>query len=571
MNNIIDNTANKTETDSKSAPRELISEGEILQSIIDIITKKNNWMEIQEVADVMGVDRSKQLFESGHNSTIAQLINRYLKKQGFLSKKINFEEGGYSIWVCAPDVSNNLDDILKDKYQSNYTIAEAKAKIKPKKEAKLKPTAEEIDSIEDNEYLKKIIELIYKGENVFITGYAGTGKSYILNMLKKMFKIEVTSTTGLAAVNVQGQTIHSWAGIGICNKPVSAVVENILKRSNLKKQILNSHILAIDEISMLDAKTFDYIDTVLKVARNDIRPFGGIQLLLFGDFFQLPPVDKENGFCFHSNSWSELNLKTVFLEKIYRQQDEKFIRALSNMRTNSLTADDIELFQSREVSYNTYDSDILHIFSTNREADNYNNFKFNAVNTPVHTFISTDKIHKKKEIIEVNREQPNKGLSKFDLITWEMFDKYCKAPLILELKEGCKVMLLKNHSFAKGLINGSCGTVLKIDKESILIKFDNGTEEEIPSHTFEYYRGGELVASRDQYPLRLAYGITIHKSQGMTLEQLVVDCKRIFECGQSYVALSRVKTLEGLHLRGFNPGKVAVNEYVINFYDSLRK
>lgn len=327
--------------------------------------------------------------------------------------------------------------------------------------------------------------------------------------------------------------------------------------------------MAIDEISMMDAKTFDYIDSVLRISRDNEEPFGGIQILLFGDFFQLPPVDKENGFCFNSNCWKELNLKTVFLEKIYRQQDEKFIRALSNMRINSLTDEDIDLFYNKEVKYNTYDSDILHIFSTNKEADNYNNFKFNTVKNPLHTFNSVDKIHKKKEVIEVNRENPSKGLSKFDLITWEMFDKYCKAPQVLELKEGCKVMLLKNHNFVKGLINGSCGTVLKIEENSILVKFDNGVEEIIPSHTFEYYREGELVATRDQYPLRLAYGITIHKSQGMTLDELVVDCNRIFECGQSYVALSRVRTLEGLHLRSFNPNKVVVNEEVINFYDSL--
>ncbi|MFA6989406.1 MAG: PIF1 family DEAD/DEAH box helicase [Candidatus Gastranaerophilaceae bacterium] len=543
----------------------------ILENIKNIILEKNDWMEIQEVADIFGVERQKQLFSTGHNSTIAQLINRYLKKQGFKTQKINFDEGNYSIWVCAPDVpENNLDKILKNKYDFNYTIAEKKSKIGV---VKSKSIIEEIlDDTDDenNEYLNKIIELINKGENIFITGYAGTGKSYILNKLKKRFKIDVTSATGLAAVNVQGQTIHSWAGVGICNKPVNVVVENIFKRSNLKKQILNCNILAIDEISMIDAQTFDYIDTVLRLTRNTDEPFGGIQVLLFGDFFQLPPVEKnEKGFCFTSNCWEELNLKTVFLEKIYRQTDTNFIRSLNNMRLNDLKDEDIQLLCSREIDYNSYDSDILHIFSTNKEADNYNNRKFNVVNNPVHTFLSVDKIHKKKSIIEINNENPNKGLMKFDLITWEMFDKYCKAPQRLELKEGCKVMLLKNHNFAKCLINGSCGTVHEVRENSILVKFNNSIEELIPMHTFEYYRDGELVASRDQYPLRLAYGITIHKSQGMTLDELVVDCNKIFECGQAYVALSRIKTIEGLYLRSFHPNKVVVNEEVVNFYDSL--
>jgi len=544
----------------------------ILDKIKNIIIEKNDWMEIQEIADIYGVERQQQLFESGHNSTIAQLINRFLKKQGYKTQKINFEDESYCIWVSAYDIpENNLDSILKNKYESqgiNYTLAQKVQKIT------IKPTPviqEDESTEEDNEYLNKIIEIINKGENIFITGYAGTGKSYILNKLKKRFEIDVTSTTGLAAVNIQGQTIHSWAGVGICNKPIHVVAENILKRSKLKKQILNCNILAIDEISMLDAQAFDYIDSVLRLARDNEEPFGGIQVLLFGDFFQLPPVEKaEKGFCFSSNAWKELNLQTVFLEKIYRQTDDKFIRSLNNIRMNEITEEDIKLFQTREAKNNTYNSDILHIFSTNKEADTYNSLKFDKVQNPVHTFISEDKMHRKKEVVQLNIEFPQKSLSKFDLMTLEMFDKYCKAPQILELKEGCKVMLLKNHNFAKGLINGSCGVVLKIEEDAVIVKFDNGLEESIPKNTFEYYREGELVCSRDQYPLRLAYGITIHKSQGMTLDKLVVDCNRIFECGQAYVALSRIKSLNGLYLRSFNPSKVVVNEEVINFYDSLK-
>ena len=526
-----------------------IDEKAILDNIKAIILKRNDWMEIQEIADILGVERHKQLYSSGHNSTIAQLINRFLKKQGFKTKKINFDEGGYSISVCAPGIYMDNTDIKPE----NTGVAELSS-----------------DS-EDNKDINKIIELIKKGENLFITGYAGTGKSYILNKIKKIFKIGVTSTTGMAAVNIQGQTIHSWAGVGICNKPVELVVKNIFKRSKLKKQIINCNILAIDEISMLDAKTLDYIDSVLKIVRDNDKPFGGIQVLFFGDFFQLPPVQRsENGFCFTSDCWQELNLQTIFLEKIYRQKDINFINALNNIRLNSLSEKDIELFYSREVNYNTYNSDILHIFSTNKEADSYNRLKFNAVDNPVHTFISEDKIHRKKDVIEINKGNSQKTLTKYDLITWEMLNSYCKAPQTLELKKDCKVMLLKNHNFTKGLINGSCGVVLEIEPDSILIKFDNGVEEVIPVHTFEYYREGELTATREQFPLRLAYGITIHKSQGMTLDKVVVDCNRIFECGQAYVALSRVKSLDGLCLKSFHPNKIVVNQEVVNFYEKQR-
>ena len=201
-----------------------IDEKTILENIKDVILKRNDWMEIQEIADILGVERHKQLYSSGHNSTIAQLINRFLKKQGFKTKKIDFDEGAYSISVCAPGI-----------YMDNTDI-------KPKNI----DTDEISDDSEDNEDLNKITELIKKGENLFITGYAGTGKSYILNKLKKIFKIGVTSTTGMAAVNIQGQTIHSWAGVGICNKPIEQVVKNMFKRSKLRKQIINCNILAID-------------------------------------------------------------------------------------------------------------------------------------------------------------------------------------------------------------------------------------------------------------------------------------------------------------------------------------
>ncbi len=465
----------------------------------------------------------------------------------------------------------DLNEILKKLHGENYIIVESKQKAS--KRAAKPPEIEEDDD-GDNESLNKITALINQGENLFITGYAGTGKSYILNKLKKKFQIDVTSTTGLAAVNVQGQTIHSWAGVGICNKPVKDVIEKILQRTKLKKQISECKILAIDEISMLDAKTFDYIDEVLRNLRDGNKPFGGIQILLFGDFFQLPPVEKESGFCFNSKTWQALNLKTIFLEKIYRQNDEKFIKSLNNLRLNRLTDDDIRLFYDREVNYNTYESDILHIFSTNKEADNYNTFKFNSVKKTLHVFNSIDKIHRKRAIIMVEKENLDERLTNFDLKTLETFDKSCKAPSALELKEGCRVMLLKNLNFNKGLINGSTGTVLELKKdeneEYILVRFDNGVEEVIAKHTFEAYRDGEVVVSREQYPLRLAYGITIHKSQGMTLEKLIVDCNRIFECGQVYVALSRIKSLDGLYLKSFNPKKVWANEEVLNFYQSVK-
>lgn len=547
----------------------------LLKEIRKVIIDKNGWIERKEICKILGLPLNTQLVEDVRNSKIGQLLYSHLRKENFKYQKVQLDPEDkyqYEIWICADDNNENIEDTLKNAHGENYIIVESKQKVS--KRAAKPPEIEEEDDDGDNENLNKITELINKGENLFITGYAGTGKSYILNKLKKKFQIDVTSTTGLAAVNVQGQTIHSWAGVGICNKPIRDVVEKILQRSKLKKQITECKILAIDEISMLDARTFDYIDEVLRHLRDGSKPFGGIQVLLFGDFFQLPPVEKESGFCFNSNTWQALNLKTVFLEKIYRQNDEKFIKSLNNLRLNQLTEEDARLFYDREVNYDTYESDILHIFSTNREADNYNKFKFNSVKKQLHIFNSADRIHRKRTIIDVNKNNPDERLTKFDLMTVEMFDKSCKAPCALGLKEGCRVMLLKNLNFNKGLINGACGTVIKIEKsqedENILVQFDNGVEETIAKHTFEAYRDGEVVVSREQYPLRLAYGITIHKSQGMTLDKLIVDCNKIFECGQVYVALSRIKSLDGLYLKSFNPKKVWANEEVVHFYNSTK-
>lgn len=549
---------------------------EVLEKIRTFVLQKNSWVERKEICKALNFPLNKQLVEGVFHSKIGQLLYGHLRKEGFGYKKVELDPEDkykYEIWVCAPEIEassqEGLSDILKNLHGENYVISESK---RAKKSAPAGPSKNEDDddSAEDSEHLNIITDLIKKGENLFITGYAGTGKSYILNKLKKKFKIDVTSTTGLAAVNIQGQTIHSWAGVGICNKPIDDVVEKILKRASLKKQILNCEILAIDEISMLDANTFDYIDEVLKRLKDCDKPFGGIQVLLFGDFFQLPPVDKDRGFCFDSRCWHDLDLKTVFLEKIYRQNDEQFINSLNNLRLNRLSHDDVKLFYGREVDYDTSDSDILHIFSTNREADSYNAYKFKSIDSRLYSFVSIDKIHRKKSSIDFDKNNLNEKLSKFDVMTWEAFDKCCKAPQILELKVGCKVMLLKNLNQKNGLINGSTGTVIELEDDNILVEFDNGVKESIPKHIFEAYRDGDLVVSREQYPLRLAYGITIHKSQGMTLEKLVVDCNRIFECGQVYVALSRIKTLDGLYLKSFNPSKVLANNTVVDFYNRLK-
>lgn len=492
------------------------------------------------------------IFEQLTFSCIVSEIDELIKTGLLETKKVSY---GHPVLNVSKNY--NEDEILK--------VEELKKPIEENSNSIKEDSAPVEEDNYDQNFLR-IMYLIKKHKNVFITGHAGTGKSYILNKIKEQIpKLVITSTTGIAAVNVKGQTLHSWAGVGICNHPIQYTVEKILKKSSLKKQIQKCKILAIDEISMLDIHTFEYVDAVLKQVRSNDEPFGGIQVIFIGDFFQLPPVEKneevERKYCFESKLWEDLGLQTIILTKNYRQNEEKLITALANMRTNSLTKDDIDLFKTRECANNS-EENILHIFATNYEADNYNNIKFKSIDSPERRLYAIDGVYKGGKLIEnPTNAREEKLLKRIDVV--------CSAEKNISLKIGARVMLLINMDFDKGLINGSCGEVSEFGEGYIKVAFDNGEVAKITKHDFEFYNNEVLIALRRQYPLRLAYGITIHKSQGMSLDKLVVDCSRIFEKGQTYVALSRIKTLQGLYLRNFDPDKVMVDNKVVDFYKEL--
>lgn len=448
------------------------------------------------------------------------------------------------------------------------------------KKNKVVDSVETVTNTEDKVF-EHIVALIEGGNNVFITGGAGVGKSFTLNKLKEKYKerLHITSTTGVSAINVNGQTLHSWAGIGLADKPVEDVVKKIRKKPALYKTLLCCEMLAIDEISMLDNITFDYVNEVLKAVRENDKPFGGIQVLLFGDFFQLPPVRmKEDGkdFCFNSQAWKDLNLKAILLKDIKRQSEKELSEALNNVRIDKTSAEDLKVFYKRDVAPD-YEApkDILQIFGTNADADAYNDKCFNEIPERPYTYEAKDELYIYNDIGEPSvtvidtKNITDKTVSKYDLMALKKFNEDCKAPEKLELKEGCRVMLLKNIDVKKGLANGSCGTVKQLTSGSIDILFDNGVRANLLPAEFEYIKEGRTKIKRTQYPLRLAYGITIHKSQGMTFDKLVVNFNRIFDYGQAYVALSRTKTLEGLIIRGFDHNKIVANKEVVEFYKKL--
>lgn len=421
-----------------------------------------------------------------------------------------------------------------------------------------------------NEFLI-IRKLIEKRKNIFISGGAGTGKSYILNKLKEIYgeTLHITSTTGLSVINIGGQTIHSWAGIGICDKSIKETLNKIIKNSELYIKLRQCTKLAIDEISMLDCYTFDYLNTILKLVRNNMLPFGGIQMILVGDFYQLPLVhiDSDIEFCFESSSWEELNIFPIILNDSIRQREQNYIEALNNIRMGNLQ--NLKLFYDRSIkNIDKISNSILRIFGTNLDADRYNKKCFNEIDSEIYEYKAIDKLISQKDK-NTNYFDKSKLLSENSYM-YKFFNSYCKAPKILRLKEGCKVMLLKNLDTKNGLVNGSCGTVIYLDNQKIKVLFDNKKLYSITTEEFEYTLSNQLKIQRTQFPLCLAYGITIHKSQGMTINKLVVDFKNIFDYGQAYVALSRTQSIDDLYIKNFDKNKILTNSKVIKFYEKLK-
>lgn len=427
-----------------------------------------------------------------------------------------------------------------------------------------------------------ILDLLNSHNNVFITGEAGTGKSYILKQLKDYYgrSFVVTGTTGISALNIGGCTIHSWAGVGCMNEPLDSLLASlfgndldICDESRIVFRIKKCKILAIDEISMLSAYELEYLDAYFKAVRNCDLPFGGIQVVFLGDFLQLPPVatkedlehyPRKSLFCFDSTVWYDLDFRTVFLKKIHRQDDVKFQNMLSRFRIGQILYEDMLDIVSCRCTDEDLLKNKLHLFSRKNQAEYYNEERLSELSTPVFEYKAFDDIPVPEDIEE-------KDIIKYKNKTWYNLDRDSQAQRNIKLKVGCRVMLLKNLDFSSGLINGACGEVLELASSYAIVKFDNGIIKQISRCLFEYSIEDIVVAKRFQLPLKLAYAITIHKSQGMTFDEIVVDCEKAFAPGQVYVALSRVKSLKGLYIKGFNPKKLFSNFKAISFYSKLQQ
>ncbi|MDR3079123.1 MAG: AAA family ATPase [Rickettsiales bacterium] len=400
------------------------------------------------------------------------------------------------------------------------------------------------------------VDKILAGNNVFITGAAGTGKSYLLNHLKTLGSrnIQLTATTGVAAINVGGTTLHSWAGLGREEIPVREIARRILSARgiNIRRKILNTEALAIDEISMLSRETFEMLEELLRLVRGNSEPFGGIQMILFGDFFQLPPV-KSSSYCFESPVWTDASIETVVLEEVFRQQDRRFVELLDNLRWGLVVRDDLDLLEGRS---NLKPSGVIEptVLSTHN--------------------LSVEKINLGRLNFLPSREVTYRAKYSGSADKIESFRRNSLAKEVLTLKVGSQVMMLRNVCPKEGIINGSVGVVtgFSAKKSYPLVDFGNAREFLVVPETWEIssfsYETGELevIATMTQIPLALAWAMTVHKSQGMTIDRIECDLRNSFAEGQVYVALSRARSLEGIFIRSLDPRKLMVNRKIVEFY-----
>lgn len=394
----------------------------------------------------------------------------------------------------------------------------------------------------------RALDILKTGANVFLTGEPGAGKTHVINKYIAWLEaaglnVAVAASTGIAATHIGGMTIHSWSGIGIKDSLSPYDLDQITTKEKIVKRARNAHVLVIDEISMLDGGVMEMVDKILKTVRQSAEPFGGLQIVMVGDFFQLPPVTRQGDmmrYAFESNAWLHSKPLVCYITEQYRQDDELLLGLLGSIRRNEIEEDHYTLLQEQtEIAFEHIEP--TRLYTHNADVDAVNNAKL-------------------AEIPGAGKQYRMNGSGRKPLI--EGLVKNCLSPETLILKEDAMVMCTKNN-FEAGYVNGTLARVVKFVEGLPVIETADGTQITIKPTTWEIVEDKKVLASIEQLPLRLAWAITVHKSQGMSLDAAEIDLSKAFVYGQGYVALSRVRTLDGLKVLGMHPNALQVDPKIV--------
>lgn len=411
-----------------------------------------------------------------------------------------------------------------------------------------------ITSQELNEEQKLVLNEVLIGQHVLITGAAGTGKSFLVKSIcseldKKGKVYRILAPTGVAALNVEGQTIHRFLGLRPGVDEITDYIRMCSKRTKVPWTTISS--IIIDEVSMFHPKLFELFDEICKFHKKNTRPFGGIQLILLGDFFQLSPIPNKNDgiddpfYIFETELWNIMNISVHVLQKVMRQNEMEFVQALSDLRIGNLSEKLLSMLDKCKKNKKLPGKHYVRLFSLNIDKNYANDTELVRLKTSSKVFKAHD----------VGDEKYLQG---------------CRAEKELLVKINCMVMLLWNMP-EHGLCNGSVGVLKGFDVTGLpIVEFDNGVTIPVLQRTWtikeKNLHGTRVLASRTQVPLAIAYSLSIHKSQSLTLDYVEANCKGIFTTGQLYVMLSRARSPQGLIVKNFDPTHIMVDDKVHEFY-----
>ena len=417
---------------------------------------------------------------------------------------------------------------------------------------------------------EQALSILKTGANVFLTGAPGSGKTHTVNeyvafLRSRGVEPAITASTGIAATHIGGMTIHSWSGIGIKTKLDKDDLKGIATSDYIAKRVARAKVLVIDEVSMLAPEMLSMVDAVCREIKKSTEPFGGIQVVLVGDFFQLPPIVKrevEDGsqgslieepagrFAYDSLAWAKANPVVCYLTEQHRQDDSIFLGLLFAIRSNTFGGEHLVHLETRKIELHAAPENTPKLFSHNVDVDRVNGEMLATLPGKAHAFAMSS--------------QGPYALS-------SALQRGCLSPEELSLKVGAAVMFTKNNP-KEGFANGTLGTVEGFDEldDFPVIKTRNGRRITVEPMDWTVEENGKVRARIAQVPLRLAWAITVHKSQGMSLDAAVMDLGAVFEFGQGYVALSRVRRLSGLYLLGWNERAFLVHPEVLAKDESFR-